>query len=88
MHGSDGEASAEREIRFFFGSSIIEPIPSGQMAKDYLENRINPTLLKALTQLCKEKPQDPFTWLADYLIMNNPYKPLVNPSNRVTVTEP
>lgn len=80
VHGSDSEASAEREIRFFFNRSIIEPIPSGQTAKDYLESKLNPTLLTALTSLCKEKPQDPLTWLANYLITNNPYKPLINAS--------
>ena len=85
VHGSDSEASAEREIRFFFGRSIIEPIPTGQAAKDYLESRLNPTILKGLTQLCKEKPHDPVTWLADWLLANNPYKPLVN--TKVSVIE-
>jgi len=86
VHGSDSEPSAEREIRFFFSRSIIEPIPFGQSAKDYLESKLNPTLLKALTQLCKEKPIDPLTWLADHLLANNPYKPLVKQS-KVTITE-
>ena len=78
VHGSDSEASAEREIRFFFNKSIVEPIPSGQSAQDYLETKLNPTLLKALTQLCKEKPAEPLTWLADWLSANNPYKPLIH----------
>ncbi|RNA21551.1 nucleoside diphosphate kinase -like protein [Brachionus plicatilis] len=85
VHGSDSELNAEREIRFFFSRSVIEPIPIGQSAKDYLENKLNPTVLKALTQLCKEKPQDPVTWLADWLLANNPYKPLVN--SKVNVIE-
>jgi nucleoside diphosphate kinase len=84
VHGSDSEASAEREIRFFFATSILEPIPSSQHAKDYLENKLNPTLLKALTQLCKEKPAEPVTWLADYLLLNNPYKPLVNTKYKIS----
>lgn len=78
VHGSDSEVNAEREIRFFFSRSVIEPIPTDQSAKDYLENKLNPTILKALTQLCKQKPQDPVTWLADWLLANNPYKPLVD----------
>lgn len=87
VHGSDSEASAEREIRFFFNRSIIEPIPTKQSAKDYLENRLNQTLLKGLTSLCKEKPQDPVEYLAQWLLANNPYKPVVN-SSKVTVIEP
>ena len=87
VHGSDSIANAEREIRFFFSRSITEPIPHDQAAKDYLEHKLNGTLLKGLTHLCKEKPSDPITWFADWLISNNPYKPLVNTS-KVSVIEP
>ena len=86
VHGSDSEANAEREIRFFFNSSVIEPIPNSQIAKDYLDNKLNSTLLKALTQLCKEKPTDPLIWLADYLVSNNPYKPLIF-QNKINISE-
>ncbi len=86
VHGSDSEANAEREISFFFSSSVIEPIATSQMAKDYLENKLNSTLLKALTELCKQKPTDPLTWLADYLVCNNPYKPLIY-QNKINISE-
>ena len=59
LHGSDCYSSAAREVRFFFPDSVVEPIPVGQAAKDYLAKAVNPTLLKGLTQLCKEKPRDP-----------------------------
>ncbi|CAF1389572.1 unnamed protein product [Didymodactylos carnosus] len=78
VHGSDSAVSAEREIRFFFPNSIVEPIPLGRPARDYLEQNVNKTLIKALTALCKEKPKDPVLWLADKLIEINPYKPKVN----------
>jgi len=86
LHGSDSYASAEREIRFFFPDSIVEPIASGQAAKDYLAKTVNPTLLKGLTQLSKEKPQDPVIWLADWLLENNPNKPQVG--DKAIVQEP
>ena len=38
---------------------IIEPVPVGQASKDYLSRKVNPTLLKGLTELCKQKPLDP-----------------------------
>uniref|UniRef100_A0ABI7YQN7 NME/NM23 family member 5 n=1 Tax=Felis catus TaxID=9685 RepID=A0ABI7YQN7_FELCA len=75
LHGSNDFAAAEREIRFMFPEVIIEPIPVGQAAKDYLNLYVTPTLLKGLTALCKEKPADPFIWLADWLLKNNPNKP-------------
>jgi len=37
----------------------MEPIPVGQAARDYLAQAVNPTLLKGLTELCKQKPQQP-----------------------------
>jgi len=75
VHGSSSLSSAEREVRFFFPDSVLEPIPIAQAAKDYLEAYVNPTLLKGLTSLCKKKPSDPVTWLADWLLENNPNKP-------------
>lgn len=38
---------------------ILEPVPAGQRARDYLNLYVNPTLLAGLTALCKEKPADP-----------------------------
>ncbi|CAF0839638.1 unnamed protein product [Rotaria sp. Silwood1] len=80
VHGSDSAVSAEREIRFFFPNCIVEPIPTGQPARDYLEQNVNQTLIKALTALCKEKPKDPVLWLADKLMEINPYKPKLSQS--------
>jgi len=77
VHGSDSFTSAHREIRFMFPNSIIEPICVGQAARDYLSKEVSPTLLNGLTSLCKEKPCDPVTWLADWLTENNPNKPQV-----------
>ena len=38
---------------------IMEPIATGKAAQDYLAKAVNPTLLKGLTELCKNKPADP-----------------------------
>ncbi|XP_027007757.1 nucleoside diphosphate kinase homolog 5 [Tachysurus fulvidraco] len=78
VHGSETFMAAERELKFMFPNSVIEPIPLGEAATDYLSRCINPTLLTGLTELCKTKPADPFTWLADWLIQNNPNKPQIS----------
>ncbi|XP_055980654.1 nucleoside diphosphate kinase homolog 5 [Sorex fumeus] len=75
LHGSKDFIAAEREIRFLFPEVIVEPIPVGHAAQDYLNLYVKPTLLRGLTELCKEKPPDPFVWLADWLLKNNPNKP-------------
>ncbi|XP_031557546.1 nucleoside diphosphate kinase homolog 5-like [Actinia tenebrosa] len=77
LHGSDSIVTAEREIHFFFDNCVVEPVATGQSAKDYLTRVVNPTLLSGLTELAKMKPKDPILWLADWLIENNPNKPRV-----------
>ncbi|NXI33081.1 NDK5 kinase, partial [Sterrhoptilus dennistouni] len=59
LHGSLSISSAEKEIRFMFPEAILEPIPTGQRARDYLNLYVKPTLLAGLTALCKVKPPDP-----------------------------
>ncbi|KAF5396128.1 Nucleoside-diphosphate kinase [Paragonimus heterotremus] len=78
VHGSDSFTSAEKEIRFFFPDTVMEPIPVRTAAKDYLARYVNPTLLKGLTEVCKQKPKDPVPWFADWLLQNNPNKPSIN----------
>ncbi|KAJ8254612.1 hypothetical protein GJAV_G00194970 [Gymnothorax javanicus] len=78
VHGSESFSAMEREVKFMFPSSVIEPIPKGELAKDYLNRFVNPTLLTGLTELCKRKPADPLTWLADWLVENNPNEPRVS----------
>ena len=38
---------------------ILEPVLNTTEATEYLQKNVNPTLLRGLTQLCKEKPADP-----------------------------
>ncbi|XP_031443139.1 nucleoside diphosphate kinase homolog 5 [Clupea harengus] len=78
VHGSDSFSAAEREIKFMFPNSIIEPIPMGVAGRDYLSRYVNSALLTGLTELCKRKPADPFTWLADWLMNNNLNKPKIS----------
>ncbi|KAM4675033.1 nucleoside diphosphate kinase homolog 5 [Discoglossus pictus] len=86
VHGSYCFSSAEREIRFMFPDVIIEPVPTGQAAKDYLNLFVTPTLLAGLTELCKQKPADPYIWLADWLLKHNPNKPDVE--DEMIIEEP
>lgn len=80
VHGSHTSVTAEREIHFMFHDAVIEPLLNELSAKDFLESLVNPTLLRGLTDLCKVKPADPVTWLADWLGENNPNKPRIVPT--------
>ncbi|XP_060706783.1 nucleoside diphosphate kinase homolog 5-like [Hemiscyllium ocellatum] len=78
LHGSSCFNTAEREINFMFPRVTIEPFPADQAAVDYLSKYVNPTLLSGLTEMCKQKPSEPVTWLADWLLEHNPISPAVN----------
>ncbi|KAJ3046671.1 NME NM23 member 5, partial [Rhizophlyctis rosea] len=59
FHFSDSADSAAREILFFFPDTETETYPSLEKAKALLERSLYPTLTQGLTQLCKEKPENP-----------------------------
>eukprot|EP00803_Ostreobium_quekettii_P003932 evm.model.scf_683EXC.2 EVM.evm.TU.scf_683EXC.2 scf_683EXC:18243-19586(+) len=91
VHGSDSAASAMREIQFFFPGAVLRGAPSspeelGQWlgsASDYIAANLQPVLIKALTVLAKQKPSgeefEVITFLANWLLANNPNKPRVVP---------
>jgi len=78
VHGSDSQKGAEREIRFFFPDAIVEPISTGEQATDYLVKNVMPVLTNGFVELCKVKPEDPLSWIADWLMANNPNKPRID----------
>ena len=42
--------------------------------RSYLEAQIMPLLLEALSELVKNKPQDPIEYIANYMLEHNPEK--------------
>eukprot|EP00064_Thunnus_orientalis_P005759 superscaffoldBa00000578_g5773 len=77
LHGSESFHAAEREIKFMFPNSVIEPFLTREATEEYLSRYVNPTLLHGLTELCKHKPLNPCIWLADWLIKHNPNMPQI-----------
>ncbi|KAJ1493480.1 cyclic nucleotide-binding-like protein [Baffinella frigidus] len=59
------------------GKAALAKVASGksEQVKAYLEATVVPVLTQGLTQLCVAEPEDPFTWLAQWLIENHPTKP-------------
>lgn len=56
---------------------ILEPIHVEAETCQYLQASVNATLMDALYELTKQRPQDPVLWLANYLMKHNPFKPQV-----------
>ncbi|KAM9833855.1 nucleoside diphosphate kinase homolog 5-like isoform X2 [Syngnathus typhle] len=77
LHGSESFHAASREIKFMFPNTLIEAFPTRKETEEYLSRYVNETLRHGLTELCKHKPLNPFVWLADWLIKNNPNGPQI-----------
>ncbi|RZC31887.1 nucleoside diphosphate kinase -like 5 [Asbolus verrucosus] len=76
LHASENVKDANRENRYFYPISTLEPIICDQLkVEDYCNLYINPTLLNGLVELCRKKPVDPIVFLAEWLLVNNPFQP-------------
>ena len=49
--------------------------PSAE-AQEYVQQNLLPTLLPALTALARARPEEPRTWLAEWLLANKPANPV------------
>ena len=58
------------------------------MDREYIETNITPSLSPALTALCRARPEDPVTWLANYLLANKPTPPTKPPPLVPTEAQP
>ena len=56
----------------------MEPISSEENASDYVIKNVMPVLTEGFVELCKIKPEDPITWIANWLLENNPNKPVIS----------
>mmetsp|Transcript_8461 Transcript_8461/g.12498 ORF Transcript_8461/g.12498 Transcript_8461/m.12498 type:complete len:193 (+) Transcript_8461:19-597(+) len=72
-HGSDAVSSAAREIKLFFPSLILEPIDTDSDA--FMQAQLDSVLVSGLTALAKERPDEPISWLSNWLLEHNPNKP-------------
>nr|XP_023026473.1 nucleoside diphosphate kinase homolog 5-like [Leptinotarsa decemlineata] len=76
IHASETIADAKWENRYFYPRSILEPITADEAkVNDYLKNWVCPTLQEGLIQVVHMKPINPLLFLAEWLLLNNPYQP-------------
>ncbi|KAJ8973949.1 hypothetical protein NQ317_013389 [Molorchus minor] len=76
VHASETIPEGRRENRYFYPRSILEPILVDEdKVTDYINLNLRETLLKGLTQVVRVKPIDPVLFLAEWLLLNNPYQP-------------
>eukprot|EP00775_Hariotina_reticulata_P003035 gene3035-3316_t len=80
VHGSESADDAKREIKVFFPHLQLADAGQGAAAaQDYIKQKLQPTVVKALTVLAREKPTsnklEALSFLATWMLQNNPNKP-------------
>jgi hypothetical protein len=81
----DRQAVRDEVVRFVRGELPADmsgappraPLPTAAEAQEYVQRRLQPVLVPALTALARAKPEDPVRFLATWLIENNPNRPAV-----------
>jgi len=68
VHGSESAQAANKEIEIFFSSGPVDKLPT----REYLLETVMPGLVEALTDMCIQKPADPYLWLTEWLTKNRP----------------
>lgn len=87
IKASENQIEADEETRYFRPESILEPIVQEvEKVTDYCGQYVNPTLLAGLTELVRVKPVDPILYLAEWLLLNNPFQPRFPDDVAVTPT--
>jgi nucleoside diphosphate kinase len=76
-YSSASAEAAFRQSKFFFPSTLVDPLPDSKAAKAYVQEALMPTLTAGLVELCLANPANPTAWLAEWLAVNNPNKPAV-----------
>ena len=59
------------------GAPPRKRLPTAEEAEAYVQRRLQPVVVKALTALARAKPEQPLRFLATWLLENNPNRPAV-----------
>jgi hypothetical protein len=68
-------ASASQGLLTLFPRMAVDPIPSNVEAHELINQQLKPVLVRGLTEVAKQKPENSVKWLAEYLLQNNPNQP-------------
>jgi nucleoside diphosphate kinase/adenylate kinase family enzyme len=102
FHCSDSAETATKEIKAYFSQLPVEKIPSLLEVEEVLNEKPEPrphappskslqdVLVEGLTDLCRIKPVgiEAITWLGEWLLRNNPNKPVVEAPAELHVEVP
>lgn len=73
---SHNQPNSNNKITLFEFLGVLEPIPAEEeKVADYITLYIKPTLMQGLIHVVHMKPVDPVLFLAEWLLLNNPYQP-------------
>ncbi|KPA76437.1 hypothetical protein ABB37_07761 [Leptomonas pyrrhocoris] len=72
---SQTAAGATRSVALLFPRMLAEDVPSSAVSREYVQANLKQALVPALTELARQKPEDPLRWLAMQLLTSNAQSP-------------
>jgi hypothetical protein len=72
---SQTAAGATRSVALLFPRMLAEDVPSSAVSREYVQANLKQALVPALTELARQKPENPLRWLAMQLLANNAQSP-------------
>lgn len=85
VYGSQHLENVEQEIRFFFPEiTFIHNLDESSINR-YLQANIYHLLFDGLYKCARLQPDDPITWIAKWLLENNPNKPIYIEKNKISI---
>lgn len=72
---SQTAAGARRSVALLFPRMLAEDVPSSTVSREYVQANLKQALVPALTELARQKPENPLRWLAMHLLASNAQSP-------------
>lgn len=72
---SQTAAGARRSVALLFPRMLAEDVPTSAVSREYVQANLKQALVPALTELARQKPENPLRWLAMQLLASNVQSP-------------
>ncbi|RNF22565.1 nucleoside-diphosphate kinase [Trypanosoma conorhini] len=78
--------AAKQVVQLLFPRMLVQEVPNAAASREYVQAELKGTLLPALVELSKAKPENPIRWLAERLLNTNTRAPPLIPASGLNGT--
>ncbi|RNF04520.1 nucleoside-diphosphate kinase [Trypanosoma rangeli] len=78
--------ATKQVVQLLFPRMLVQDVPTTAASREYVQAELKGTLLPALVELSKAKPENPIRWLAERLLNTNTRAPPLIPASSLNGT--